>query len=249
MPEQDVVSWSAMINGYVKGGDYREALALFEAMQACLCGQKPNAVMMMSILCACAHLGVLDKGREMHKYLKDNGLLLTLPMATSLVDMYAKCGSIAEAIGVFRPVPARKTDVLFWKAVISGLAMNGRSKEALSMFSVMESLGIEPDEITYLGLLSPCAHGGLVDGAWNFFRSLEMKGLTPHIEHYACMVNALGRSGRVLEAFEFVRMMPVEPNGSVLGALLSGCQTHGWIRPGKIVGEVAATRHAIITTT
>nr|UPT49478.1 pentatricopeptide repeat protein AaPPR596 [Agave angustifolia] len=237
MPDRDVVSWSAIIDGYVKGGDYREALALFEAMKASSSGPKPNAVTMVSVLCASTHLGALDKGREIHKYLKDNGLSLSLPMATSLVDMYAKCGSIAEAIRVFRSVPASKTDVLIWNAVIGGLAMHGLCKESLTMFREMESLGIEPDEITYLGLLSACAHGGLVDDAWNFFRSLERKGLTLHIEHYACMVDVLGRSGRVLEAFEFVRMMPVEPSGSVLGALLSGCRTHGWVRPGEIVGR------------
>lgn len=173
----------------------------------------------------------------MHRYLEDNGLTLSLPVATSLVDMYAKCGSIEEAMRVFRMVPASRTDVLIWNSVIGGLAMHGMCKEALSMFREMESLGLEPDEITYLGLLSACAHGGLVDDAWHFFRSLEQKGLTPHIEHYACMADVLGRSGRVLEAFEFVKMMPVELSGSVLGALLSGCQTHGWVEPGEIVGK------------
>lgn len=237
MPERDVVSWSAMIDGYVKGGDYREALALFEAMQAGPSGPKPNAVTMVSVLCACAHLGALEKGRKMHECMRDSGLSLSLQLATSLVDMYAKCGSITEALRVFRSVPAGKTDVLIWNAVIGGLAMHGMGKDSLAMFREMESLGIEPDEITYLGLLSGCAHGGLVDDAWDFFRSLEAKGLTPHVEHYACMVDVLGRSGRVLDAFEYLRRMPVEPSGSVLGALLSGCQTHGLVRLAEIVGK------------
>lgn len=237
MPGKDVVSWSAMIDGYVKGGDYREALALFEAMQVSSSGAKPNVITMVSVICACAHLGALDKGRKIHRYLKDLGLKLTLPIATSLVDMYAKCGSIMEARKVFRSVPRSKTDVLIWNSMIGGLAMHGMGKESLAMFREMKTLGIEPDEITYLGLLSACAHAGFVDKAWVLFKSLKAKGLKPHIEHYACMVDVLGRSGRVLEALEFVRRMPVEPNGSILGALLSACRTHGWVKSGEIIGR------------
>ncbi|CAA7391090.1 unnamed protein product [Spirodela intermedia] len=231
MPRRDVVSWSALIDGYVKAGEYREALTLFGAMRGD--GAGPNTVTMVSVLCACAHLGALDLGRRMHGFVEAENLPLSLPLATSLVDMYAKCGAMEEALAVFRAVPANKTDVLIWNAMIGGLALHGLSRQSLELFGEMQAVGVKPDEITYLGLLSACAHGGLVEKAGSFFRSLR----APQIEHYACMVDVLGRSGRVEEALSFVEAMPMEPSASVLGALLSGCQTHGWVELGEAVGK------------
>lgn len=235
MPVRDVVSWSALIAGYVKGGDYREALAIFERML--IEGPRANEVTMVSVLCACAHLGALELGTRMHDYVESNSLRLTLMLRTSLVDMYAKCGSIEEAWRVFREVPTDQTDVLIWNAMIGGLATHGLSKESLELFEEMQSLGIMPDEITYLGLLCACAHGGLVDDARQFFDSLNTNGMTPKIEHYACMVDVLGRAGCLDEAYEFVMTMPFEPTASMLGALLSGCSTHGRVDLGEIVGK------------
>ncbi|KAL5983057.1 hypothetical protein ACLOJK_017137 [Asimina triloba] len=235
MPERDVVSWSALIAGYVKDGDHREALATFERM--CVTGPRANEVTMVSLLCACAHLGSLEQGRKIHDYIKENSLRQTLVLRTSLVDMYSKCGSIREAWEVFRAVPITQTDVLIWNAMIGGLATNGLSNESLHLFEEMRSAGITPDEITYLGLLCACAHGGLVDDAWHFLRSLEMNGMMHKIEHYACMVDVLGRAGRLDEAFAFVNTMPVEPTAAMLGALLSGCRTHGRADLGEVIGK------------
>ena len=231
MPHRDVVSWSALIDGYVKAGEYAEALACFDRMRAS--GVLPNAVTMVSILCACAHLGALDHGRKMHELIMEKKLPLSLPVATSLVDMYAKCGAVAEALAVFLAVPARKSDVLLWNAMIGGLALHGLTDQALYLFTEMTEVGVKPDEITYLGLLSACAHGGLVEKAWNFFRSLP----APQIEHYACMVDVLGRSGHIKEAVSFVESMAMEPSAAVLGALLSGCLNHGWVEMGEAVGK------------
>ncbi|KAM0953828.1 putative tetratricopeptide-like helical domain superfamily [Dioscorea sansibarensis] len=236
MPVRDVVSWSALIDGYVKGGELREALSVFASM--CADGMKANAVTMVSVLCACAHLGALDQGRRMHCHLKDNGVCLNLQLSTSLVDMYAKCGSITEALAVFREVPVVETDVLIWNAIIGGLAMHGRSKESLALFVEMQAAGVQPDEITYLCLLSACTHGGLVEEAWCFFNLLKAQGMAPHVEHYACMVDVLGRSGHVEEAYEIVRTMPMLPSASVLGALLTACQTHGHVHLGELVGRM-----------
>ncbi|XP_072962565.1 pentatricopeptide repeat-containing protein At5g08305 [Typha angustifolia] len=237
MPERDVVSWSAMIDGYVKGGEYREALAMSEMMGGVDLGPRANEVTMVSVLCACAHLGALDKGRRIHQYLKENGFRMSLALSTSLIDMYAKCGAIHEALGVFHAVPVEKTDVLIWNAVIGGLAMHGMGKESVEMFRRMRNVGVIPDEITYLGLLSACVHGGLVDEAWNFFRSLEAQGMTPHVEHYACLVDVLGRAGRIEEAYNLVDSMPVQPSASVIGALVSSCHAHGWVHLGEVLGK------------
>ena len=93
----------------------------------------------------------------------------------------------------------------------------------------MRRAGVAPDEITYLCLLSACVHGGLVDEAWEFFRSLEAQGLRPHVEHYACLVDVLGRAGHLEEVYGVVKSMPMKPSVSVLGALLNACHLHGWV--------------------
>ncbi|KAL5537850.1 hypothetical protein UlMin_042286 [Ulmus minor] len=235
MPERDVVSWSSLIDGYVKAGEYTEALALFERMQ--IAGNKANEVTMVSILCACAHLGALEQGRLMHNYIVDNRLPLTLVLRTSLVDMYSKCGAIEEALVVFRGGLMRYTDVLIWNAMIGGLATHGLVKEALNLFKEMQMIRVVPDEITYLCLLSACAHGGLVKEAWYLFECLKKNGMIPKSEHYACMVDILARAGHVAEAFEFIFQMPIEPTAAMLGALLSGCIKHGKLDLAQIIGR------------
>lgn len=235
MLERDVVSWSSLIDGYVKAGEYMEALALFRRMQ--VAGAEANEVTMVSILCACAHLGALEQGRVMHRYVVQKRLPLTLVLQTSLVDMYAKCGAVEEALIVFYGGPLQQSDVLIWNAMIGGLATHGLIKESLKLFEEMQNFQILPDEITYLCLLSACAHGGLVKEAWYFFECLGKHGMTPKTEHYACMVDVLARSGQVADAYQFIHQMPVEPTGSMLGALLSGCVNHGKLELAEIVGR------------
>ncbi|KAG5241644.1 pentatricopeptide repeat-containing protein [Salix suchowensis] len=214
MPERDVRSWSCLIDGYAKSGNYGDAMAVFEKMRTS--GPKANEVTMVSVLCACAHLGALDKGRMMHRYLVDNGFELNLVLQTSLVDMYAKCGAVEEAFAVFRGVSLRKSDVLIWNAMIGGLATHGLVKESLDLYTEMQIVGIKPDEITFLCLLSACAHGGLVKQASYFFEGLGKNGMTPKTEHYACMVDVMARAGQVAEAYQFLCQMPVEPTASML---------------------------------
>ncbi|GFY96347.1 pentatricopeptide repeat (PPR) superfamily protein [Actinidia rufa] len=206
MPERDVVSWSSLIDGYVKDGQYREALAIFERMK--VVGPKANDVTMVSVLCACAHLGALEHGRTMHRYMLENALPLTLELQTSLVDMYAKCGAIEDALVVFRGVSKKQTDVLVWNAMIGGLATHGA-----------------------------CVHGGLVKEAWSFFESLNKDGMTPKSEHYACMVDVLARAGQLTEAYQFLHRIPVEPTASMLGALFNGCMNHRKLDLAEIVGR------------
>lgn len=235
MPTRDVVSWSALIDGYVKGGEYAMALMVFDGMK--VMGPKANEVTMVSVLSACAHLGTLDQGRMMHNYIVENKLPLALTLRTSLVDMYAKCGAIEEALIVFNEIPVRQTDVLIWNAVIGCLSAHGHNAESLDMYRRMQSFGIRPDEITFLCLLSACAHGGLVKDAWFLFHSLSEHGMTPKTEHYACMVDVLARAGQLREAYKFVNEIPIKPTPSMLGALLNGCLNHRDLDLAEVVGK------------
>ncbi|KAL0291869.1 UNVERIFIED_CONTAM: Pentatricopeptide repeat-containing protein [Sesamum angustifolium] len=184
MPERDVVSWSALIDGYVKGENYSEALEVYEKMR--VEGPTANEVTMVSVLCACSDLGALEQGRLIHRYILEKGLPLTLVLRTALVDMYAKCGAIEEALVVFHEALSRKTDVLVWNAMIGGLATHGYTLEALKIYAEMQDMGVRPDEITYLCLLNACAHRGLVKEARKYFDSITKEGMVPR-ERALCL--------------------------------------------------------------
>ncbi|XP_010491457.1 PREDICTED: pentatricopeptide repeat-containing protein At5g08305-like [Camelina sativa] len=236
MTKRDVVSWSSMIDGYVKSGEYNEALEIFDQLMR-VGSSKANEVTMVSVLCACAHLGALNRGKTVHRYILDEHLPLTVILQTSLIDMYAKCGSIGDAWGVFCRALVEERDALMWNAMIGGLASHGFIRESLQLFHKMQVSKINPDEITYLCLLAACSHGGLVKEAWYLFASLKESGAEPKSEHYACMVDVLSRAGLVKDAHGFISEMPVKPTGAMLGALLNGCINHGNFELAETVGK------------
>jgi pentatricopeptide repeat protein len=145
--------------------------------------------------------------------------------------MYAKCGPIDMAFKVFKYLPKR--NVVAWNAMLGGLAMHGRGKFVLDIFPKMIEEA-KPDDLTFMAVLSACSHSGLVDQGYHYFRSLESEyGTTPKIEHYACMVDILGRAGHLEEAVMLIKKMPMCPNEVVLGSLLGSCNAHGKLQLGE----------------
>lgn len=235
MPERNVISWSCMINGYGRCGEYKEALALFREMQKVeVNGVKPNEYTMSSVLLACGRLGALEHGKWVHTYIGKCGMEVDVVLGTSLIDMYAKCGSIERAKWVFDNMGPNK-DVMAWSAMISGSAMHGHAEECLELFAKMTDYGVRPNAITFLGILCACVHGGLVSEGQEYFRRMsEDFGITPLIQHYGCMVDLYGRAGLIKEACVLVKSMPMEPDVLVWGALLSGSRMHGDIETCEI---------------
>ncbi|XP_057963895.1 pentatricopeptide repeat-containing protein At3g62890 isoform X2 [Malania oleifera] len=231
MPERNVISWSCMINGYVRYGKYKEALALFREMQALEVEDvMPNEFTLSSVLSACGRLGALEHGKWAHAYIDKSGMEVDVVLGTSLIDMYAKCGSIERARWVFSKLGPNK-DVMAWSAMISGLAMHGQPIECFNLFSKMTNHGTRPNGVTFLGILCACVHGGLVsEGEEYFNRMSEEFGITPMIQHYGCMVDLFGRAGLVKEAWDVIKSMPMEPDVLVWGALLSGSRMQGDIQ-------------------
>ncbi|XP_042518591.1 pentatricopeptide repeat-containing protein At5g48910-like [Macadamia integrifolia] len=224
MPEKDLVSWSVMISSYVQSRRAGEALNLFKEMQ--LSGIQPDGVTMASVLSACAQVGALDMGRWIHAYVAKNKLRHDVFLGTSLVDMYAKSGCIDTALQVFNSMPQR--NVCSWNAMLGGLAMHGRGADTLALFREMESSGLAPNDVTFVGVLSACNHIGSVDEGRRQFDRMENEfNIKPKIEHYGCMVDILGRSGLIDEAKTLIKNMPVEPNVVVWGALLTAFKIQG----------------------
>ncbi|XP_031256937.1 pentatricopeptide repeat-containing protein At2g22410, mitochondrial [Pistacia vera] len=235
MPEKDIVQWNAIIGGYVQAKRGKEALALFHEMQAS--NVKTDEVTMVHCLSACSQLGALDVGIWIHHFIEKQNFYLNVALGTALVDMYAKCGNISKALQVFHEMPERNS--LTWTAIIGGLAFHGNANDAISYFSEMIDVGLMPDEITFLGVLSACCHGGLVDEGRKFFAQMKSKfNLFPQLKHYSCMVDLLGRAGLLEEAEQLIRSMPVKADAVVWGALFFSCRMHGNI----LLGQRAASK-------
>ncbi|PHT68385.1 Pentatricopeptide repeat-containing protein, mitochondrial [Capsicum annuum] len=235
MPEKAIVQWNALIGGYVQAKRGKEALILFQEMQTM--NIKPDEVTMVSCLSACAQLGALDIGIWIHHYIKKHKLFLTVSLGTALVDMYAKCGNIENTLQVFHEMPVRNS--LTWTAAIGALAHHGNGHDALSYFSKMIDSGLRPDDVTFLGVLSACCHGGLIEEGRNLFAQMSTKfKIPPKSKHYSCMVDLLGRAGLLEEAYELIHCVPMEADASVWGALFFACRAHGNIE----IGEKAALK-------
>ncbi|GKU97241.1 hypothetical protein SLEP1_g10411 [Rubroshorea leprosula] len=233
MPERNEVAWTVMIVGYVGSGFGKEAFVLLREM-VFNCGFILNYATLCSFLSACAQSGDMAMGRWVHVYrLKMMEMEMGIMVATALLDMYAKSGRIDTATRVFNSMPQR--NVVTWNAMFNGLAMHGRGRLLVDMFPRMTE-EVNPDNLTFMAVLSACSHSGLVDQGCHYFDSLEpVYGIAPKIEHYACMVDLLGRAGRLEEAENLIKKMPIPPNEVVLGSLLGSCSVHGKIELGERV--------------
>ncbi|XP_042513859.1 pentatricopeptide repeat-containing protein At2g22410, mitochondrial [Macadamia integrifolia] len=230
MPEKDVVPWNALISGYVQCRRGKDAFALFHEMQAS--NVKPDEVTMVSLLSACSQLGAFDVGIWVHHYVDKQKMSLSVALGTALVDMYAKCGNITKALQVFWEIPGR--NALTWTAIIGALALHGHAHDAISHFMEMIKIGLMPDEVTFLGVLSACCHAGLVDEGRRFFIEMSTRfNLSPKVKHYSCMVDLFGRAGLLSEAEELIKSMPMEPDAVIWGALFFACKTHGNVTMGE----------------
>ena len=237
MSEKNVITWNSIITGFVQGGRPKEALEFFHEMQV-LSGDmvSPDKFTVASTLSACASLGALDHGKWVHNYLVRSGLECDMVVGTALIDMYGKCGSVKRAFEVFKEMPNK--DVLAWTAMISVFGYHGYSVEAFHLFRRMVAVRVNPNSVTFVGLLSACAHTGLVERARWIFNMMESVYLIkPKLQHYACMVDVLSKAGLFNEAEELIRDMPMEPDVFVWGALLGGCLMHGYTELGEKIAN------------
>ncbi|XP_052187989.1 pentatricopeptide repeat-containing protein At5g04780, mitochondrial [Diospyros lotus] len=235
MPERSAVTWSSMIAAYVQNDLYEEALVLFQRAQTI--GLENNQFSMSSVVSACANLAALIEGSQMHAVILKSGLESNIFVASSLIELYAKCGIIREAYTVFSSVEEK--NVVLWNAMISGFSKHACCIEAMISFEKMQQMGICPNEITYVSVLSVCGHMGLVEKGWRYFDMMRKEhNLSPNVLHYSCMADVLGRAGLICEARHLLERMPFDATASMWGSLLSSCRIHG----NTEIAEVAA-RH------
>lgn len=226
--KRSVLPWNAMMNAYVQNGLPLEGLTLFRMMVEDQITE-PNHVTMVSVLSACAQIGDLDLGVWVHEYMMSKGrkgiIGTNRILATALLDMYSKCGSLDRAKEVFEH--AESKDVVLFNAMIMGLAVNSEGENALRLFHKMPEFGIKPNAGTFLGVLCACSHSGLLERGRQIFRDMKMTfKISPNSEHYASYIDLLARGNMLEEALEVVTSMPFKPNNFVWDALLGGCLLH-----------------------
>lgn len=232
---RDVTAWNALIKGYIGCERYSEAIRVFKMMQDQSDGGG-DEITMLGVVSACAHLGALDMGRWMHAYIDRKRMRFSLNLGTALVNMYVKCGQIEIASALFRGM--KEKDVRAWSVMIGGLAVHGLGKEALELFSEMQSVGISPDSVTLTAVLSACSHAGLVqEGLWLLDQMATDFCVEPTIEHYGCVVDLLGRAGQLEEALALIRRIPLKPDVALWGALLVACRVHKNVEMGERVAK------------
>ncbi|XP_044463541.1 pentatricopeptide repeat-containing protein At5g55740, chloroplastic [Mangifera indica] len=216
----DLITWTTLITGMSQNGFGDEAILFFQKMQEA--GIKPGAPSITSALSACTDVTSLQNGRAIHGYVTRQHLCLLTPIATSLVDMYAKCGNIHQAKRIFDIIPSKELPV--YNALISGYALHGQAVEALALYKCLLNKGIEPDSITFTNILYACSHAGLVnEGLEIFVNMVSDHNIEPSMEHYGCVVNLLSRCGNLDEAFKVILTMPYKPDAQIIGSLISSC--------------------------
>ncbi|XP_016713990.2 pentatricopeptide repeat-containing protein At5g04780, mitochondrial [Gossypium hirsutum] len=231
----DLVGFTSIITAYSQSGQGEEALKLYLEMLDR--GIEPDPYVCSSLLNASANLSAYEQGKQVHVHVLKHGFMYDNFAGNSLVNMYAKCGSIDDAERAFSSIPER--GIVSWSAMIGGLAQHGHGKEALRVFNQMLKYGVSPNQITLVNVLCACNHAGLVTEAQKYFRSMkELFGFEPMQEHYACMIDLLGRARRLDEAMELVNTMPFQADGSVWGALLGAARIHKNVEIGQRAAEM-----------
>ncbi|GMI88868.1 hypothetical protein like AT1G56690 [Hibiscus trionum] len=223
MKVKDDATWNAMIKVYERKGFELKALDLFILMQKE--GIRPKFPSLISVLSVCASLASLDHGRQVHAQLLRSQIDEAVYVSSVLMTMYIKCGDLVKAKLVFDRFSSK--DVVMWNSMICGYAQHGLAEEALQIFQSLFSSGIVPDDITLVGVLTACSYTGKVKEGLDIFKSMKSKYMVePKTEHYACMVDLLGRAGKVNEAMKLIEKMPMDADAAVWGSLLGACRTH-----------------------
>ncbi|CDP14700.1 unnamed protein product [Coffea canephora] len=267
IPQRNAVVWNAMISLYAHSSDMPAAMDLFEVMDVLpsvssfnsiiagflemddgfykaigfyrrmlKLGLAPNLITVLALLRACLGVSALNLIKEIHCYAVRNEFEPNMHLRSGLIEAYGRCGCLRNADSVFQQMKER--DVVAWSSLISAYALQGEARTALEIFAQMEMVNVKPDGITFLAVLKACSHAGLADEARVYFTRIQnCYGVEANSDHYACLVDVLSRAGRLREAYEVIKGMPVKVTVKAWGALLAASRTYGEVELGEIAGR------------
>ncbi|XP_038708422.1 pentatricopeptide repeat-containing protein At3g49170, chloroplastic [Tripterygium wilfordii] len=231
--EKNLVSYNTIVDAYAKSSNSDEAFELFQEIEET--GIGVDVFTLASLLSGASNIGAVGKGEQIHARVLKSGFQSDLHVCNALISMYSRCGNIEAAFLVFEDV--EYPNVISWTSMITGFAKHGFATRALELFFKMIKASVKPNEVTYIAVLSACSHAGLISEGWKHFKSMHREhGIIPRMEHYACMVDLLGRSGSLVEALEFINSMPFTAGALVWRTFLGACRIHG----DRELGEHAA---------
>lgn len=224
---RNIVSWTSMIAAYAQNAQTKDSLHLFGEFIRSASGP-PNDFMLASVINACSSSGRLLLGKVMHGAVIHHGYDSNEVVATSLIDMYAKCGSLDYCNKMFQRIA--DPSMIMYTSMIVASAKYGRGKVSLQLFKEMLERGLKPNCVTFVGVLHACSHSGMIDEGMQYLNSMyEKHGIVPQAKHYTCVVDMLGRTGRLDEAYKLANSIKVDSNDGALlwGTLLSASRVYG----------------------
>ncbi|KAK9740923.1 hypothetical protein RND81_03G071400 [Saponaria officinalis] len=233
--EKSAVLWTSMISGLNQNGSYEEALKFYREMRAC--DVIPDQATFASILKASSNLTSLRDGTEIHSFILRTGYNSDTLVSCALIDMYAKCGDVKNSKQLFDELENRR-DVVAWNSIIVGLAKNGYIDDVIKIFGEMLQSHVNPDDVTFLGVLSACSHGGRVSEGRHFYSMMVNEyNILPRNDHCACLIDLYGRCGLLEEAQEFIENLGFEPDSKIWASFLGACKLHGDDERGKVAAK------------
>ncbi|KZV35314.1 pentatricopeptide repeat-containing protein [Dorcoceras hygrometricum] len=237
--EKDIAVWNSLLCGYGFQSENEEALRLY--LKFLHSGERPNGVTFVALITVSSDLASLLHGLQLHNQVIKTGLDFNPFVTNALMDMYAKCGFINGAHSLFNCILHR--DIACWNSMISIYAQHGDAEKALLLYEEMKSKGVKPDYITFVVILSACAHVGFVDEGFRHFMLLPEFSIEPGVEHYSCMVSLLGRAGKLYEAESFIENMPIQPTAMIWKSLLCACLVTDNLESGQHIGGMTTSSY------
>ncbi|EFJ24619.1 hypothetical protein SELMODRAFT_101239 [Selaginella moellendorffii] len=238
LQEPNIITWNVLISAYVQHCCFKEAMELFRRML--LLGLEMDEVTFINILGACCVPVALEDGRAIHACVREHPLASNhAPLENVILNMYGKCGSLQDAEAMFKSMS--QPDVIAWNTMIAAYGQHGHTSEALRFYELMQEEGVVPDDYTYVSVIdASCANAGLPEEAHAYFVSMQQDhGVRPGGGHYGCMVESLGKAGRLSDAETLIQCMPFEPDVLTWTSFLANCRSHGDMKRGKLAAKGA----------
>ncbi|KAM0950909.1 putative tetratricopeptide-like helical domain superfamily [Dioscorea sansibarensis] len=234
LDKRNIISWNTKMSVYLQSRRVANSLTCFKELLTL--GMQPDSVTILTLVSACSAIGSLELAQCITSFIICKGFDKNISVSNALIDLFAKCGSIAIAKDLFN---ISHKDTITWSVIINAFGIHGDGPAALDLFSKMQEAGLKPDDVTIVSILSACSHSGLVEEARVIFKSMiEENWIQPRMEHYACMVDLLGRTGYLDEAYDLIRRLPFKPCSSLLESLLGACRSHGNVEIGEAIGKL-----------
>ncbi|XP_015881995.3 pentatricopeptide repeat-containing protein At3g24000, mitochondrial [Ziziphus jujuba] len=234
LANKNSITWNAIIAAYAHNGYAEEALKMILKMRNT--GIDLDQFSFSVALSVSGDLAVLEEGQQLHCLAVKLGFESDHYVTNAAMSMYGKCGEMDDVLRIL-PAPINRSR-LTWNIMISSFSRHGSFQKARETFHEMLNWGQKPDHVTFVSLLSACSHGGLVDEGLEYYTSMTATfGVPPATEHCVCIIDLLGRSGRLSEAEKFIKEMPVPPSDLVWRSLLASCKIHCNLELGRTAVE------------